>query len=404
MKILFVAPRYWPAIGGAELYVRQVAHSLGKRHDVEIVTHCTTEPYRSEEAVALGPSSVYDDEGIKVHRVGVPPLLRAPLFALGSLYERTRIVRPLHRLLLRAGIAREIERIAVGFDLIHAVYNGLLASVEYALEAAGHHGAPFVFSPLPHIRPGSSGWDGPRFRRLYREADGLVAMTEFEKAWLSTKGGGPERTYVCPFWPVLAENQDVPGFLRKYGLAGKGFVLFLARQVDYKGYRQVCEAAGIVWKTYPETYFVFVGPQTEESKAYFQVLKDPRFVNLGEVTLEEKTSALAACEVLCVPSTDESLGVVYQEAWTFRKPVVAARIPVLRSVISHGEDGLLADQDAHEIAAALAGLLGDEEARRRMGEAGYRKVAAEYNEDVVIGRLLAAYDGLIARRKPGDEG
>ena len=58
-------------------------------------------------------------------------------------------------------------------------------------------------------------------------------------------------------------------------------------------------------------------------------LDEPRIRHLGVITDAEKSSALAACSLLCVPSTEESLGVTYLEAWSFGKPVVAADIPVL---------------------------------------------------------------------------
>ena len=41
---------------------------------------------------------------------------------------------------------------------------------------------------------------------------------------------------------------------------------------------------------------------------------DPRIHRLGSLNLQQKTNALAACTLLCVPSTQESFGCVYTEA------------------------------------------------------------------------------------------
>ena len=37
MKILYVARRYWPAVGGVETYLRQLATELGSRHELTVL-------------------------------------------------------------------------------------------------------------------------------------------------------------------------------------------------------------------------------------------------------------------------------------------------------------------------------------------------------------------------------
>ena len=44
------------------------------------------------------------------------------------------------------------------------------------------------------------------------------------------------------------------------------------------------------------------------------------------------TLLLSACDVVAVPSRDESFGMVIVEAWAAGRPVVAADIPVLREL------------------------------------------------------------------------
>ena len=41
MNILYTITRYWPAIGGAETHVRQVASVLSTRHQIDVFAHTT---------------------------------------------------------------------------------------------------------------------------------------------------------------------------------------------------------------------------------------------------------------------------------------------------------------------------------------------------------------------------
>jgi glycosyltransferase involved in cell wall biosynthesis len=98
-----------------------------------------------------------------------------------------------------------------------------------------------------------------------------------------------------------------------------------------------------------------------------------------------------------VPSTQESFGGVYTEAWSLGKPVIGADIPAVREVIAHGEDGLLVPQDAGAIASALTQLLSNTGLREQMGQRGQAKVAARYSWP----RLAALTEEVYARAMRG---
>src|SRR5664279_1240090 len=83
----------------------------------------------------------------------------------------------------------------------------------------------------------------------------------------------------------------------------------------YKGLAAILSAAPLVWRRRPEARFVFVGPRTNYSLSLFKHLTDRRILELEAVSLQDKTDALGACTVLCVPSSQESFGGVYTEAW-----------------------------------------------------------------------------------------
>ena len=182
-----------------------------------------------------------------------------------------------------------------------------------------------------------------------------------------------ERIFVTGMGPIVAQGADPVRFTQKHSIDGP-MVLFLGQHYPYKGYRQVLHAAKSVWQKVPEAHLVFIGPPVRNSEDEFMAFKDRRIHYLGKVDLQEKTNALAACYLLCVPSTQESFGGVYTEAWTFAKPVIGCKVPAVSEVIADGTDGFLVDQVTNEIAEKICYLLmhparsaGDGKARAEKG-------------------------------------
>jgi glycosyltransferase involved in cell wall biosynthesis len=126
-------------------------------------------------------------------------------------------------------------------------------------------------------------------------------------------------------------------------------------------------------------------------------MSDPRIVEMDAVSLEEKTDALAGCDLLCVPSSQESFGGVYVEAWALGKPVIAVDTPATRELIDSGHDGLVVTQDSRSVAEAIARLLDDPAVAARMGSAGKEKVQQQFQWPIVAQRVAAVYQELTTR-------
>jgi len=379
MRVLYVVPRYWPSIGGAQLHTRELIHRIAAHHEVQVVTQFTSDAESFVQSAVNAYPGEYQDGNINVRRIGPIGISRRALQALAMVYGRFRPVNPVFAVILNRGILPQLEALIRQYrpHILHTVHIGLVYSSETAFLAAQRTGIPFIWTPLPHIEGG--GWRGPRFRRLYCSADAVIAMTERERRWLIEQGAPANRVHVIPVGPLTYPQHDAATFRMIHNLGEGPVVLFLGQKLLYKGYRQIVQAAPLVWQQFPETRFLFIGPRTAESERFFADITDKRIIELPAVDDFEKSSALAACDIFCMPSTQESLGVVYLEAWSLRKPVIAADIEIAREVIANGQDGLLVEQDPAAIAAAILRLLRDEALRKRMGEMGYQKVQSRYN-------------------------
>jgi len=109
---------------------------------------------------------------------------------------------------------------------------------------------------------------------------------------------------------------------------------------------------------------------------------------LGTVSRRELAERYQRAAVFCLPSRQEGFGIVFLEAMANAKPIVAARAAAVPETVADGEVGILADpNDPDAFAQGLAALLTDRGVRRRLGEAGRRRVEA-YRADRVAGLFL----------------
>jgi glycosyltransferase involved in cell wall biosynthesis len=108
---------------------------------------------------------------------------------------------------------------------------------------------------------------------------------------------------------------------------------------------------------------------------------------------------LAACTVLCVPSSRESFGLVVVEAWACAKPVLAGPAEAMRELVHDGEDGFHVVQDGHQIAERLGRLLDDPALAREMGCRGRERVETDFAWPLVARRHLDAYRAAAERAR-----
>jgi glycosyltransferase involved in cell wall biosynthesis len=390
MRLLATITAYPPSTGGAQMHLHALLRHFTST-DSEVVTYWDAN--RSDWLLGTtlrAPAAPrdYQVDAIPVHRLGTSMAHRVRAVpAVVAYYGATsRAAR-----WLAGPVRRVLEPRARRADVVHCVRVGREPLALASADAARRTDRPFVFTPLHHPR-----WSGRRHRvyvDLYRRADRLIALTPTEKATLLALGARAENVSVTGIGPILAPSADSVRFRGEHRLDGP-VVLFLGQHFRYKGFMALLEAASLVWRRAPETHFVFAGPPVGRSERAFRDV-DRRIMRLGPVDLQTKTDALAACDILCMPSTQESFGGVFTEAWSFGKPVVGGNIPAIRDVVDDEVDGFLVDQEPRPIAERLIQLIEHPSEREKMGAAGRDKVAARYSWPALAASTEAIYRSLV---------
>jgi glycosyltransferase involved in cell wall biosynthesis len=245
-----------------------------------------------------------------------------------------------------------------------------------------------VWTPLPFY-----------IRRALRAVNGVVAVSQHTAtAVIQKQGVQPERVSVLPpaldpaFLASPCERPALP-----HGCSP--VVLTVGRLMTGepgKGIELVLAALARLQPRYPRLLYVVVGdgdlrPRLEhEVRVRFPALQ---VWFAGAQPTERLRGFYNAADIFVMPSRQEGFGIVFLEAMASGLPVIAGRCGGAPEVVAEGTTGFLVEpSDPDALAARLAALLDQPELRRRMGEAGRRRVAEHFSFEAFQQRVRHLLD------------
>ena len=373
MRIAIVKKLISP-VGGSEAQARALAAALVARgHAVTVVglRPARRRPGIPEAVYAAPPGEIVVAEHGVAYRFLPVRLGRAGALADGLL--PTSLVTD-----------AALDAAVAGADVVHNIAREWAGAAERAATRAG---AAFVETPLVHPGQPFAGGGSHDVAR-YRRDDATIALTEWEARWYRDRGA--RNVHVTGVGPIIARVPDRPP-------PHPATVLFVGRKERYKGYDALRAAAPRVWRRFPEARFVAIG-QASAWARFRRRHDDARWEERGVVSEGEKAEAYARCTVFAMPSSHETFGHTYLEAWCAGRPVIAGDIPPLREVVREGIDGVHAANEPRAVARAIIALLSDPARARAMGEAGRARVAERWSWLKVAERTEHAYASAVAAR------
>jgi len=339
--------------GGMSVYIREIAHELGKRgHLVDVYT--------------------------RVHDPRDPQII--------NLGQKARLIH------LMAGGDEEINKLVVysylpeftcnlenfrkhndlKYDLIFSHY-WLSGLVGESLQRWWNIPHVTMFHTLGAVKNAIGiGEDESELRieterHLARNCHHTIATTEKEKEDLILHyGASPDRISVIPCGVNLELFQPMNKDMAKQqlGFSDDKIILFVGRIEPLKGLDQLLRAITYLQNS-QELRLVIIGgdEQSQHEMERLQKLSQELHIE-GSVTFsglikhEELPYFYSAADVCVIPSYYESFGLVALESMACGTPVVATNVGDLKSIIQQGKTGyVVMDNTPHHLAEKIALLL-----------------------------------------------
>ncbi|MEE1831704.1 glycosyltransferase family 4 protein [Streptomyces sp. SP17KL33] len=335
MKVLLVAEKYPPIVGGGETHLHQLAEGLVARGHT--VTVCT-------EAVPDGPERALYREG--------PVRIR----------EVTGLVDACQRLDAKAAVASLHREITVtDADIIH-VFNYVPALLTSWLRPAIK--AKLAVSLFETHMPGQRVfdlWGDYGIERALQRGlvdnlrpDTMVCGSQAYRRWALDAGFDDRDISVVEFGTDLdrfREDKAARAEWRHRHNVGDGDTVFLvpARPVPRKCIEDAVQALAVVVRSHPEARLVLTVPTGRSVDTYVESLH-ALAAELGvadRVIWEEGLSwhgmpaIFAAADAIVLPSSHEGFGIALVEGMASRRPVITSDVEGHDEVIDHERTGFL---------------------------------------------------------------
>ena len=357
-------------------------------------------------------------QGHEVVAVAPPDAYASQLAALGCRFVPLPMANggtnPLHDSLLLWRFWRLFKQerpdVFLGYTVKPNVYGSLAAhwlGIPVVNNIAGL-GAVFI----------SGGWLVKLVRGLYRMALGRSATVFFQNPddRAMFVDGGLVRAEVTELLPgsgvdlvrfASSEVMDCHGAgAPRNDDSSKFRFLLIARMLRDKGVCEYVEAARQLRQRWPQAEFCLLGFLDVQNPAAIARAEMDAWVAEGVVNYlgvsDDVRAQIATAHCIVLPSYREGTPRTLLEAAAMARPIITTNAVGCREVVDDGINGYLCQvRDAKDLADKMEQMLQlSPEQRAAMGLRGRAKMEAEFDEQIVIDKYLAAISQLTKRSRP----
>ena len=372
VRVLWLAPTFWPARGGIETITAYLARGLrAVGHEICVLT---------DVGVALDESTVYLDE-IPVHRLPIRTALDGV------------------RLPVLLQIQRQMNALAGRFrpDLVHLHLLGPVPIGYFYLRMPALADIPLVITvhdDIAAVRGDRSTVVGQCLDRACWV--GVWAQTVLNDVLRWAPELAARAEVIRPGLPSPAVSYRAPS-------PNPPILLCIGRLSPEKGFDLALEAFAQVRAGYPAAQMVIAGdglarPGLERLADRLGVRGQVRFT--GRVDDTERSRLYSDALAVVMPSRHrEGFGLVALEAAQHGRALVAAAAGALSdTATSLGNGMVVAQDDIVALVNAMSQLLAQPDLAQHLGETGYERAVTLYRGEECIMAYAAAYDRCAAAR------
>ncbi|HUF23693.1 MAG TPA: glycosyltransferase family 4 protein [Vicinamibacterales bacterium] len=387
MKVAVVVQRYGAEInGGAELHARYIAEHLSRLAEVQVFTTCARDYITWKNEYAPGADTI---GGVRVVRFPVSHPREPRAFGRHS----ARVFDEVHSIgdelawLESEGpaspaLVRHVARSAGAIDWY------LFFSYRYYHAYHGARAVPSKAVLVPTAeRDDAAGVE--IFSPVFRGVRGLMYNSLEERALIHAVSGNQDVPgTVVGVGSAIPDHPQAGRFRRKHNIR-RPFAIYVGRIDENKGCREMFAHFQRYAAAHPRGLdLVLIG------NAVIPVPDHPRITHLGFLPDQDKFDALAASDLLIMPSFYESLSMVALEAWALGKPVlVNGRCDVLKGQTLRSTGGLYYDT-AEEFAEAVYMLEGAGPVNAILGRNGREYFKRNYAWPVIERKYMDMFERL----------
>ena len=373
-RVLFVIDQLSKPLGGAErILLKIVAHLPGHGFDCSIVTFDSNLTLADMESVAcplhvIGKTSGYG------------------LDAIGTLIRLARFIR-----------AKDVQIVHTFFessDLWAGVLTRLMSPAMLVssrrdmgiLRSGKHQIAYRVLGPLAHKV--------------------LAVSDQVRQQVIAGDHLAPDKVLtVYNGLEAPAPRASAADELReRLGLPSTGCIVTSVGNVRrVKGFDVLAQAAAKVFARFPEAIFVVAGGVSEQEHfdRLLQLVESlglaGKFKFIGHSS--DVFPLLYASNVFVLPSRSEGFSNALLEAMAAGLPCIATRVGGNAEAIQEGQTGfLVAPENPDAIAERVTSLLQNPQQAKKMGDAARKRVQEIFSLEVMMEKIAAVYEELLASR------
>ena len=403
LNILHLVHNYYPAIGGVEKLIQNISERLQKRgHRVKVVASNAlsvenyTLPKNEKKLLPLGKDTINRVEIERVPFSTKNQSLWSYLYKLfwylklpGNSWIRAFWQGPRTKEYIKAGLNFPCDVIcACPLPTMNVYYAHLLKKKKKC---------PLVIIPCIHTEDRAS-YHNKLFYKILKDSDAIIALTSLERDFLIEAGVDPNKIFVSG----VGVEENSPGvevdIRKKYGIKEKNIILFVGQHGVHKGIKSLIKAMDFVWEEKKDTGLIIAGSPTAYSKNIIKLInkynqeKRKKIYMIDSFSEDEKNAIYRSADVFVSVSKYESFGIVFLEAWLNKIPVISCRSGASSTLVSNFGDGLHVEYDNPvELGIAILELLNDKATRKKIGEAGYRKVKKNYTWPHIVDEIEKVY-------------
>ncbi|MEW5768357.1 MAG: glycosyltransferase [bacterium] len=165
-----------------------------------------------------------------------------------------------------------------------------------------------------------------------------------------------------------------------------------------KGYEYLVRAMPLILESLPQVRLVFIGDgeSADELKEITEHLGlQDSVLFLGRRKYAQRL--MNGFDVLAVSSLSEGLSMVILEAMSVSVPVVATKVGGNPEVVEDGVTGILVEKKSEvSLAQGLIWILKDENKRKAMGKAGWKRVKEAFSLKDMVRKYEEVYESLLS--------